>query len=242
MLSPRNQLAQDYIGSTLDALSQYGITISIETDFEEFHHLCSTLEGKGDPIDIFDPKAGDFDAFWIRGTDEFRRVVHTQAYRNHQFKGSTLGHHIWENRRGYMSRGYGIDPDQSVFHTSGAAGLQANSMTYHGEVWLDKSKRGNSLALLLVRLGLALSYQRWMPDYIFAFMYTRLIYKGIGQQYGYPHSATGGAEWWQPQKQQYLNEWLVWASRNELETMFKYAIEEEHSYLEPTVPLQIRAA
>ncbi len=237
----QDKLVERYISSAIQTAAKFGLTISVETDFDEFHATCPILEGKAKPIGIFNHTQPDFDAIWIKGVDEYRRVVHTQAYRNLDFGGITMGQHLFENRLDYMSHGYGIDPDKSIFHKSSAAGLQAGRTTYCGEIWLDKSKRGSALALVLSRLALAVCYQRWGADYIWGFMYNRLIYKGIGAQYGYPHAATGGISWWRPGESEYLNEWLVWVSKTELEIMFNYPIDGEHECLVPT-SLDIRAA
>lgn len=227
---------QDYIDTILGLAGEIGITCTVQTDFREFLDLCRFLDGKARPISLFDPNLTDVDdgnAFWIKGTDANGQVVHVQAVRNLNTGDSSLARHFERNARLYMIQDCDIDLARSEFHSAPCTASIHGNICYHGEIWLHKRLRGKALTLLLPRLAIAMAHQKWDPDYILGFTHPKHSYKGIAVQYGYMHCQAGAINWYVPANDSYEIDWLVWLSREEMEYLTAFPVEEERAYFMP---------
>jgi hypothetical protein len=93
------------------------------------------------------------------------------------------------------------------------------TVCYHGEIWVrgkDPDLRGQALSGPLSRLLLGLVLARWNPDYVVGFGYDWTVYRGVSMRYGYWHAQPGAVHWVRPYRDQPLDAWLLWLTRQDL--------------------------
>ncbi len=217
-----------YIDSIHELARSKGVRLEVRTDFEELLEVNQSIAERTPLTPIFDPacsRVGPSNGLWIKGTDRAGEVVHLQAARRADLAGGNLAQHFETYRHLYCSRGFGIDPDSSVFDAAPALRRITGSVVYHGEIWLrggPNGFRGCGLGTVLPRLVLALSLARWAPDFMVGFVRPAVAFKGIPIRYGYMHVQPGGILWNVPGEERPVDEWLAWLDREEVRYLMRY--------------------
>ena len=198
-----------------------GIDIEIRTDFGHLMELCEGLPDKPEPTAMFDPMKADIgghNGFWLKGCDTNGVPVHVQAARVYDMNGTNLGREISSLRAFYASPGLAPEDEHCVCAAPMAERI-SGTVCYHGELWVrgqEPNYRGKALSRPLSRLLFALVLARWSPDYVFAFAYDWTVMRGLPARYGYWHGQPGAVHWVRPYRDQPLDAWLLWLTRQDL--------------------------
>ncbi len=198
-----------------------GIEIELKTDFGHLMELCEALPDKPPPTAMFNPMKADIgghNGFWLKGSDTNGVPVHVQAVRVYDMNGTNLAREFKSLRVFYA------DPDLAPNgERCDCAAPMAERITgtvcYHGEIWVrgsDPDLRGQRLSGPLSRLLLGLVLARWNPDYVFGFGYDWTVMRGVSTGYGYWHAQPGAVHWVRPYRDQPLDAWLLWLTRQDL--------------------------
>lgn len=198
--------------SLTKSVEMAGLRVTQEFDFgkldAEFGEACDRAISEQ-----FSEKYFDFtpdNAFWLRVVDSEDRPVSCQAVRVDRIKGISLRDH-WaqQQRRIYCEPYRDQEPELGTNHPE-AIDTISGLVGYHGEMWLSRSWRGNSLGQPLCRLGQILTLLRWDIDYIYCFISNSLIHKGFGADQGYSHYAPMGTHWITAPSHIASDDWLCW--------------------------------
>ena len=231
---------RDRTGENIETITELarsqGLYLQIGSDFTVFKMARDAQLGRAPLSPMFDPSVCSFDpvdGFWIIGTDNRGRLVHTQAMRlNHLGTDTTLGQFLYANRVIYAPPGEEVDVDHTVFNRAPSTRRIKGRVAYHGELWLSEEFRGNRNTTILPRLALGLALRQWSPDYAFGLMNPVLCCKGLQAREGYMHVEPGGILWHQPGKDEPLEEWIVWMARDDLEYLMEFSPEPLYRKLE----------
>lgn len=212
----------NYIADLERQILDIGISLEYRTDFGYFVRLCETLPDKAYPTAMFNPlhhDIGQKNGFWIKGTNEEGEVVHVQAVRYDDFTTTNLAHEC-ENLTAFY-----LDPEVSAEDAEWCQSFApvAKQITgptcYHGEVWFRGGVggyRAKGLSKLLPRLAMALALLKWNPNFIYGFVYDRLVSTGVMMQYGYSHTQKSVVYWHRPSRDKPLDVWVVWMTHQDL--------------------------
>jgi len=211
-----------FIGSMEQRALKQGICVETSSDFEALKEVCLRLNNKAPLSALFSPdfyELGPADAFWVKGTNRRGEIVHTQAIRRDFLQGTRLDFRL----RQALQRLYCRAPDRPAELASlpWSPGMQniTGTVCYHGEIWLQKGKRGfrgKGLSAVLPRLALGIALAKWNPDYVFGFTDPKLAFKGVAAQYGYMHLQPGGVFWEQAPETISPDDWIAWWNRRDL--------------------------
>ncbi len=210
-----------YIAGLDETARRGGIEIEIRTDFGHLIELCEGLPDKPVPNAMFNPMKADIgshNGFWLKGSDPNGVTVHIQAARIYDMHGTNLGQELSSLRAFYADPG--LVPEGE--HCTCAAPMMeqiTGMVCYHGEIWVrgqEPNYRGKALSGPLARLQLGLILARWNPDYVFGIAYDWTVKRGVSTGYGYWHAQPGAVHWVQPHRDQPLDLWLVWLTRQDL--------------------------
>ena len=206
------------ISTIINDLNMMGITITVGSDFNEYKLIREKQENRSNIYPMFDSTCSFVDhtnGFWIVGSNQQGKVVHTQAIRLLEMSSTSLDEHLMLHRHKYITPGTTPNPDKTFFKVPGSLEHIKGKVCYHGEFWISSEERNQSLTQLLSRVVFDLALSTWNPDFVFGFVPLTLAYKGIPARYGYCHSEHG--IWAGPENEVTSEEALVWMSRKDLE-------------------------
>ncbi len=132
--------------------------------------------------------------------------------------GTNLGQELSSLRTFYASPGLAPEGERCVCAAPMAERI-SGTVCFHGELWIrgqNPNYRGQALSRPLSRLLFGLMLARWNPDYVFAFGYDWTVNRGLSARYGYWHGQPGAVHWVQPHRDQPLDLWLLWLTRQDL--------------------------
>lgn len=211
-----------YIADLEKSLSEKGVTVEYRTDFGYLVRLCEELPTKGYPTAMFNPLhnyIGPANGFWIRGTNSDDEVVAMQAIRFDQLNGTNLHNEI-ESLRAFYSDPSESAPDGEWCKSFAPIANEISGPTaYHGELWLDDKLRGLDLAQTWSRLAMALTEQRFSPDWLWAITYEPIVMKGIATKFGYWHLQPEGVVWERPYRSERLVAWIMWLGGKDINNL-----------------------
>ncbi len=197
-----------------------GVRLTLESDFAAYREACQTSEKKT-LLPMFDPDIGDIGAhngFWIKGVDIHGNLVHTQAACLYDLSRSTLAIHHRTLKAFYADPAASAEKGEACESRAPAAHGITGKVCYHGEFWIkggSEGFRGKGLVRPLARIGLAVIYLRWVPDYAFAMVHPAICEKGIANEYGYRNMQPHGLVWNVPSSGT-ADEWLIWNNSTEI--------------------------
>lgn len=224
--------AAPFIATSGSILEAHGITITIGGDFEKYAKLIKeerTAQKLGDP---FNPKKHRLDAtngFWLIGRNVEGTLVHTQAFKTIDLSQSALSKYLMRQYRKFPPPIPGIDFDRSRYRASPGAHRISGQTVYHGEVWMAPEEgkyRGSGLSTVLTRSGLLEVVSRWNPDWIFGFMLRAVAFKGFSERVGYMHAEPGALKWAVEGRENPIEAFLVYLSREDARFMLDIPVEE----------------
>jgi hypothetical protein len=210
-----------YITSLNEVARHAGIEIELRTDFGHLMELCETLPGKPSPTAMFNPMKhdiGSHNGFWLKGSDSNGVPVHVQAARIYDINGTNLARELTSLRAFYANPDLAPN-DERCDCAAPMAERITGMVCYHGEIWIrgsDPDLRGQALSGPLARLLLGLVLARWNPDYVFGFAYDWTVSHGLLARYGFWHGQPGAVHWVRPYRNQPLDAWLAWLTRQDL--------------------------
>ena len=188
-------------------LEEARIEIETSNDFEEFEATCRDIEGRGE---LSEPFGGEYfditprDGLWIVGRRD-GKIVQTQAMRLDRLEGISLATH-WTKQFERIHDGM---PGKN--HAPGAFEMTGN-VIYHGEMWVDKSLRGEGIAPTTCQYAHCLAMVKWAPDYIYCFMSDRNVAHGHNQRWGFSRAERGAIDWIRPPSDIDPTDWIAWSS------------------------------
>ncbi len=212
----------NYIASITQLVNSKGMSLELGTDFSEFCSVPGHQPEKGHIAPIFDPTKSDISSdngFWVVGRNDSNEIVHTQAARLVDLRGTTLCQHFKDRLGDYRPHGDTVDPSLSMSHLTPEAGAITGRMVYYGELWMkggEQGFRGGSLTALLPRLMFALSLLHLKPDYLIGIMEPLAACKGLSAREGYTHLEQGSFHWHQTEQDVPLEEWFVWMTAQDV--------------------------
>jgi hypothetical protein len=209
------------VSGIIRELQVAGIRVEVGDDFALYRRYRASCVGRGDICPIFDTASSFIDetnGFWICGFNDEDELVHTQAVRRLDMNGITLGKHLEMHRHKYIVPDTTPDPDLTFFEGPEALKSVTGSVGYCGDFWIHSrglgGPRSQGTTGLLSRLLFELIQQAWTPDYIFAFVPSRLASKGAHLRYGYSHCEPG--RWVGPDQQITDEEYMIWMSASDI--------------------------
>jgi hypothetical protein len=230
----RDQTGQN-IETITELAREQGLYLQIGSDFTVFKKVRDAQVGRSSLSPMFDPtrcRIEPADGFWIIGTDNLGRVVHTQAMLLNQMGQQTLGQFLYTNRVIYAPPGEEVNLETTIYNRAPCTRRIKGRVAYHGELWLSEEFRGNRNTTILPRLALGLALRQWSPDFVFGLMNPLLCCKGLSAREGYMHVEPGGILWDQAGKDEPLEEWIVWMARDDLEYLMEFSPEPLYRKLE----------
>jgi hypothetical protein len=90
----------------------------------------------------------------------------------------------------------------------------------------DGLYRGTGLSSVLTRAGILEAVNRWDPDWIFGFMLRAVAFKGFSERVGYMHTEPGALKWAVHGREQLLEAFMVYLSREDARFMLDIPVEE----------------
>lgn len=213
-----------YIAGLEKTLNEKGVTVEYRTDFGYLVRLCEELPTKGYPTAMFNPlhnSIGPANGFWIRGTNSHGEVVAIQAIRFDLLNGTNLRKEI-ESLRAFYSDPSESAPDGEWCKSFAPIANEISGPTaYHGELWLDNNLRGQDLAQTWSRLAMALTEQRFSPEWLWAITYEPIVMKGIANKFGYWHLQPEGVVWERPYRSERLVAWIMWLGSRDINNLIR---------------------
>ncbi len=216
-------------GSIIDA---HGITITIGGDFEKYAKIIKeerSVQKLGDPFNPKKHRLNAANAFWLIGRNAEGELIHTQAFKTIDLSGIALSKYLMRNFLKFPPPIPGVDSAGSRYRASPGAHRIQGRTVYHGEVWMapeDGKYRGSGLSTVLTRSGLLEVVSRWDPDWIFGFMLRAVAFKGFSERVGYMHTEPGALKWAIEGRENPIEAFLVYLSREDARFMLDIPVEE----------------
>lgn len=212
------------VSRIIQELESAGMRIEVGDDFSRYRAYRSTCQGRGGLYPIFDTASSFIDetnGFWICGFNDANELIHTQAVRLLDLKGSTLGKHFDVHRHKYITPDTTPDPDLTFYQGPEALKAVTGLVGYCGDFWLPSrglgGPRSQGATGLLSRLLFEILQQTWELDYVFALVPKRLAAKGAHLRYGYSHCEPG--RWIGPDQQVTDEDYLIWMNANDIKNV-----------------------
>ena len=209
------------VSGIIRELEALGMRIVIGDDFSEYRIYRNSQADRNPMYPMFDVASSYIDetnGFWICGFNHANELIHTQAVRLLDLSGVSLGQHLNVHRHKYITPLTTPDLDLTFYNGADALRTITGKVCYHGEFWLPArglgGPRSQGVTPLLSRILFEITYSRWNPSYLFAFVPKHLAEKGANLRYGYSHCEAG--RWIGPDEQVTDEDYLVWMSANDM--------------------------
>jgi len=212
----------NYITSTTAYICQNGVNIEVGSDFKKYKNALVHQPERGPVMPNFDWERHDFTAktaFWIIGRNEDGEIVHTQAVRILDLGDDCLAAYVRKNFAEFTPSGWLFDKKKSSYLPAVGSKKISGTVCCHGEFWLkggSEGFRGKGLAILTARLGMITSLLKWSPDYLFSFMTSNSICKGLAARTGFMHTEQVNRFWFLPGHEESVEAWTVWVSYEDM--------------------------
>lgn len=191
-----------------------GMRLELSDDFELLAEINPFLD-KAPLTSQFDPNVSDIGAangFWLKGLDAKGEIIQTMALRLFDFRDTTAALELESLRAFYADPAASAHPEETCVVTAPAAHVITGRVCYQGDFWIKAASglRGAGLSYPLSRLGMAIAFARWEPDFFYATVHDRIVRKGVAARYGYRNFQPGGVYRVLPRTDEVLDEWLIW--------------------------------
>lgn len=213
-------------------LARHGIEVTISSNFNDYAEVIANerpAQKLGDP---FNPDLHDLNkdtGFWLIGRNQQGDLVHTQAFKTIDLMGLSLSMYLRRMFHKFPPPIPGVDYSKSRYRASPGAHGISGSAIYHGEVWMAPEGtlyRGNGLSTVLTRYGMTEAISRWDPDWVFAFMLRAVVFKGFSERVGYMHAEPGALKWAVHGREQLIEAFLIYLSRQDARYMLDMPLDE----------------
>lgn len=224
--------AAPFVASSGSVLEAHKIEVTIGSDFRSYADIIAEERPSQKLGDPFNPKKHELDktnGFWLIGRNELGDLVHTQAFKTIDLAETVLSKYLMRNFRLFPPPIPGVDFGRSRYRASPGAHRISGNTVYHGEVWMapdDGLYRGTGLSSVLTRTGLLEAVRRWDPDWLFGFMLRAVAFKGFSERVGYMHTEPGALKWAIHGRDQLLEAFMVYLSREDARFMLDIPVDE----------------
>jgi len=191
-----------------------GMRLELSDDFELLAEINPFLD-KAPLTSQFDPGVSDIgpaNGFWFKGINAKGEIIQTMALRLYDYRETTIALELESLRTFYADPSASAHPEETCTVTAPAAHGITGRVCYQGDFWIKAASglRGTGLSYPLSRLGMAIAFARWEPDFFFATVHDGIVRKGVAAQYGYRNLQPGGVYRVLPRTDEILDEWLIW--------------------------------
>jgi len=200
-----------------------GISLKLHTDFELFRDVVARIPDRGEITSLFNPDMSDIgpdNGFWVEGTDAEGQVVHVQAFRMDDLKGTSLANHWRDNPEWFAPPGADVDLSKTNFNTASVSHEMSGTVCYHGDFWIHRKYRKFRLAGKLSTFAMLLAEAKFNPDYIYCFIVPKHVKQGLAAMYGYLHIHPYAPQWRFRGSNQTYDDYLVWISGAEIKELW----------------------
>ncbi len=224
-------IGAQFVSSITEMAYRHGITLQVGADFNQYSDIIAAHRPEqplGDPFNPRKQPVSQKNGFWITGWNGTGNLVHTQAMRRFDLRGS-LADFLVKRFRDFPPTGLDLDLEKSRYMPGPGARKIRGTCCYHGEAWLkggENGYRGTGLAGALARFALATAVLRWSPDHIFGFMPERHAFRGLVEREGYMHSDPGALFWHLAGSNDILRGYMVWMGSDDLTHMMDLPTEQ----------------
>jgi len=173
----------------LAAVEERGITLEIGT-FEDL------LEANIDNRDSWLPlltildhrfsRVTPEDAFCVLGRDANGKVVAAHAARLFDWSATSYFEEARSLRLFYTDPSGMMRPSEQCIVTAPSARKISGQVVYSGAAWYHPRFRGRQLSAIFPKIGKALAFTRWSPDFICSMMQEAIHARGFATQFDYP--------------------------------------------------------
>jgi len=229
-------------------ISSLGIRLRYGSDFKELWSIPKHQPDRHPINPAFNPNYCNLhsgNAFWIMGLNSDGDIVHTQAIKLLDLKGSSLAQHFDEQVWDFRSYGYDFDRNRTEYFLSSEAMHIKGRVTYHGEVWMKPGRggyRSGSLIVLLTRLFLMKAMLKWSPDYYIGLQAPMTTCRGLGIREGYMRTEQRTIVWYEKDSTEPIEDWMVWMTADDARFNLRVPPELFYSMFkkstEPPLPIQ----
>jgi len=185
-----------------DILDRFGITLTVGTDFNEYHQFVAQARPDhrvGDPFDHRMHDMGENKACWIIGRDRSGAIVHLQALRVLPTQKMAVADYFRKSFREYSPSELDIDFQRSRYRPGPGAKQIRGRVIYSGETWIGGSPgqfRGTGISSVLGRFALLTALRELSADYVVGFMARPVAYKGFCLRMGFMHAEPMALRWY----------------------------------------------
>lgn len=224
--------AAPFIATSGKILDAQGIEVTIGSDFDLYADIVAEERPSQKLGDPFNPKLHALDektAFWLIARNELGDLMHTQAFKEIDLDDLTMSTYLMRNFKDFPPPIPGVDLAKSRYRATPGAHRITGRTVYHGEAWMapdDGLYRGTGLSSVLTRSGLLEVTRRWDPDWIFGFMLRAVAFKGFAERVGYMHAEPGALKWAIHGREQLIEAFMVYLSREDAAFMLDIPVEE----------------
>ncbi|MEO9685207.1 MAG: hypothetical protein ABJF86_08820 [Tateyamaria sp.] len=227
--------AAPFIATSRNILFSQGIDITIGSDFDEYSEIVAEerpMQKLGDPFDPTLHGLNKSNAFWMIGRSEDGTLIHTQAAKRIRLSGRPLSSYLMRQFRAFPPPLPGVDLNLSRFRATPGTHRIEGTAAYHGEFWVAPERgkyRGVGLASVFGRTGMLEMMNRWDPDWIYGFILNVVAYKGFGARIGYLHLEPSVLKWIVDGRDDPIDTFLAYNSREDLEYLLDIPLNEATS-------------
>jgi hypothetical protein len=210
----------------LNKLKAQGIDLEVASDMEAFEKVANSF-GKPAAHPMLATRHYDLleqDSFGLICSKEGRPFACTAG--KYIDLGSTPLSEHWKSS---YKRLYGANRISPVDQFTYAAAKDiSGSVVYAGELYIDKSDRGNHPAVsYILQYFLVLSALKWKPRWIYAFMSAKNAREGKATQYGFTRQYPGAQIWHVENNRRSTGEYLIAVTMDELVSSAQFYLASE---------------
>ena len=224
--------AAPFIATSGNILEANKIELTFGSDFDIYSQVINQerpTQKLGDPFNSEMHDLDETNGFWVLGRNQFGELIHTQAFKTIKLDQMPLSKYLMRHYCKFPPPIPGVDLERSRYRASPGAHRISGETVYHGEVWMAPDEglyRGTGLSSVLTRAGLLEVVNRWNPDWIFGFMLRAVAFKGFSERVGYMHTEPGALKWAIHGREQLLEAFMVYLSREDARFMLDIPVEE----------------
>ncbi|WOH57624.1 hypothetical protein [Bradyrhizobium sp. BWC-3-1] len=199
--------------------SEKNIKLSIGFDFNEYVMITRALPGKGPTYPIFRPDRSPIglgQGYWIIGVDQNNAVALVEAARLYDLSHSNLAEHLESLKFFYADPAKHAHPDDRCICRAPTAEKITGKVAFHGDVWVRKDFRGQSLPKIMGRIVRCVSFALWAPDFAVGLAGGWSVDKGV---YDPQHCEPGGSVLHLEEDHLVDDDWLLWRTGEELKNL-----------------------
>lgn len=196
--------------------AQVGIKLVMGFDFYEYVSITQAIPTKGPTFPNFRPDRSSIrsgEGYWIIGLDKNNDVALTNATRLYDLSHSNFAEHLESLKAFYADPTVHAHPRDRCTCKAPGAKKMTGKVAYNGDLWVRKDFRGQGMPKIIARIIHSVAFAMWAPDFLCALVARWRVDKGLPQ---YHHYEPGGSILRLMEENVVEDNWLVWATYDEL--------------------------